>query len=48
MSCILFRESRWGSGESLGFGVSWSGGLKPDSVVPRCVTLGSYFHFLGL
>ena len=45
MSCIVFRESKWGSGESLDFGVSWSGGLKPDSVVPRRVTLGSYLHF---
>ena len=48
MSCIVFRESKWGSGESLDFGVSWSGGLKPDSVVPRRVNLGSYLHFLGL
>lgn len=40
MCYVLTRGSRWSSGEILDVGVSPSGGLKPDSMVPRCVTLG--------
>lgn len=40
MCCVFFRGSRWDSRESQDFGVSRSDGLKPDSVVPRCMTMG--------
>lgn len=43
--CVLFRGSRWDSGESLEFGVTQSSGLKLDSVVSKCVTLDKLlFH----